>query len=352
MSGMDIEQVQRAIQQLRQQATQIESLARGIDTQVERLRPNWKGPDLDQFIQGWRGTERPSLKKLAQAIKDLADKLAQQREDQITASQAEGGASGGTGTGTGGGTGGGGGGGFSLPSFDDIKEGYQDFVAWLATVAEPLYPYLCGPGSIISEVFGFTWDAENGHFYTTEHSLQRYGGFMDFYDEAGPLLGMDLDTEVITYIYDGKEYRLQLWNGSYGTGAMYGGEVGLYYRDAADAATNPYVAGSPDSRFILYDCVEPGDEIRSVSDIYIVGQDDQPAIHNDTANYAEGEDHYWNLATKPGNVDKGDLYMHETLYFADPGAAQACAEALLQNPTISDVHVTADGQVEFYYQKP
>ena len=48
---------------------------------------------------------------------------------------------------------------------------------------------------------------------------------MDFYDEAGALLGMDLDDEIVTFQYGNREYRIELWKGNYGFGNALAGNL-------------------------------------------------------------------------------------------------------------------------------
>ena len=51
---------------------------------------------------------------------------------------------------------------------------------------------------------------------------KRRSGFSDLIDLAGPLLGMDLDTQIVTFAYEGRGCRLQTWDGTYAAGARRG----------------------------------------------------------------------------------------------------------------------------------
>ncbi|MCR5631165.1 MAG: DUF4474 domain-containing protein [Atopobiaceae bacterium] len=74
---------------------------------------------------------------------------------------------------------------------------------------------------------------ENGRFFTSDSpgSIQHRNGFADVYDKGEQFLGMDLDTYITTFEYNGKEYRIQEWDGSYMAGIGYGGEIAVYSRD-------------------------------------------------------------------------------------------------------------------------
>ena len=71
----------------------------------------------------------------------------------------------------------------------------------------------------ITRLLGFDYiGTEKDYYITQKGSLQSKFGFMDFYDEAGALLGMDLDDEIVTFQYGNREYRIELWKGNYGFG--------------------------------------------------------------------------------------------------------------------------------------
>lgn len=201
---------------------------------------------------------------------------------------------------------------------------------------------------VISPLFGFTYN-DKGYYYTGEHSIQRVGGFMDWYDEVGSLLGMDLDTEIITFMHDGMEYRLQLWKGSYGWSSAFGGEIGLYYRSESEAIKNPYVPGSHDSQFLWYKCVDADHELPMVLEVYD-NDVDSMLLRNRTEDYAKDGDHYWNLAIKtaPGYT-KDDLYTKGLITVEDDSLRFAMAEALSANDFIR-VEIIGD-KIAFEWQK-
>jgi len=206
-------------------------------------------------------------------------------------------------------------------------------------------PFIEGPafnfinnGGYISRLLGFTYTgADNGdYYYTVEDSLQLKFGFMDYYDEVGSLLGMDLDEYITTFNYGGKEYRIELWKGNYGFGNAYGGEFGIYYRDAAEAIANPYVQGSEQSRHTYYQCLPEGEQLRIVQRIYDTSSGTaEEVIKNDTDDYANGGDHFWNLAIQTDRGKTKDTLMNVyKIDVPDAGMRQAMTEALSKDKDI------------------
>ena len=109
-------------------------------------------------------------------------------------------------------------------------------------------------------------------------SIQQRNGFSDVTELGGPLLGMDLDTAVVVFEYEGYEYRLQVWDGSYGFGMAFGGEVGLYRRKVVPGATCPYSHMSAEYIRENVDTLT-SDQVRSAYATYeTVPDEDQPKI--------------------------------------------------------------------------
>ena len=147
----------------------------------------------------------------------------------------------------------------------------------------------------MQNILGFNYRAESDSYYTQEGSLQNQWGFCDYMDDMGNMLGMNLDTEITTFNYDGQEFRVQLWKGNYGWQAAVGGEFGLYSRPEWEAKGNPYVQGAPESELILYDCVEEKYQLPVKQETtYKNDRGHIELFGNNTATYGDGT-HYWNL---------------------------------------------------------
>lgn len=199
-------------------------------------------------------------------------------------------------------------------------------------------------GDVISKFLAFEYNENEDYYYTDENwGIQRHGGFMDLYDDCGKYLGMDLDTEVLTFTPEGsdKEYRLQFWKGSYGFGGAYGSEIGLYSRDVDTAQKNPYVDSNPNKKTVFYECVCGDDEIQTKQEIY--STDGELLFSNATEDYAKDGDHFWNLAIKtdPG-YGKEDLVITEHLYIEDPAMQEAIVNACEGNEELKVISKSAE----------
>lgn len=176
-----------------------------------------------------------------------------------------------------------------------IKEHIDDFNSSDMNEKEKAVIALLSTNEWLPKIFGFKYRDRADSYYTVEDSLQNQWGFCDYMDELGSTLGMDLDTEITTFRYDGQEFRIQLWKGTYGWDSAVGGEFGIYSRPEWEAAGDPYKPGSKSSEMILYDAVDevyqlPVKQTTSYKDSHRITK----AFINNTAQYGDGT-HYWNL---------------------------------------------------------
>ena len=106
-------------------------------------------------------------------------------------------------------------------------------------------------GKILT-IAGFEYDEKQGIYYSQMNPLQRKFGFNLVYDMAAPMAGMVYDTKRIEFVYDEREWMVQIWKGQYGITS--GAEIGLYNRD-------------PERNF-QYDCADDEDLIEMHFDFY------------------------------------------------------------------------------------
>lgn len=166
-----------------------------------------------------------------------------------------------------------------------LLKGDWDKIMQDPEVAQKIYDY-----------FGFKY-VKDGDYYTTgEHSVQSYLGWHDIYDKLERVIGADLDRTSaqgdnmeFTDPKTGKQYRLELWKGSYGFGGAYGGEVGFYTSDSKDNSG-------------YFGAAQGDDQIKVTQQIYDK-KSGEVYITNDGQG-ADGSDkkHFWNLGirTDPG----------------------------------------------------
>ena len=206
-----------------------------------------------------------------------------------------------------------------------------------------------------------SFDVGDGVFYSTDqpNSVQHSNGFCDATDFGGPFLGMDLDTCVTTFEYEGMEYRLQPWFGSYGAGLAYGGEIGLYCRPAPTTGANEYEHQS------VGDIRENIDELTDaqVNDAFTVFEpvtgDQRPSMYvrietgnHDTYVERDAGDTYWSFnaksmplgidGDKPRYMENDQMSVYGELDFSgDPGLAEAAEEALVAD----GINVRREGSI-------
>jgi len=199
----------------------------------------------------------------------------------------------------------------------------------------------------ITPLLGFQYNKNKDYYFTNKHSIQSIGGFNDLFDKLGPLLGMNLDDEIMYFNANGKEYRLELWKGNYGFGQAYGAEVGLYYKNPQSSnlitQIESFIPG-------WYPCVEEMDQIPMKNTIYSFDSK-EPLIINDTRDYAEDGKHFWNLAIRTDNdYNKEDLFTVTELSVSDPQLRQAMIQSLQSNSNIHFVQENGD-TVKFAWKK-
>ncbi|MCL2508918.1 MAG: DUF4474 domain-containing protein [Oscillospiraceae bacterium] len=80
---------------------------------------------------------------------------------------------------------------------------------------------------------GFDYDARNGVWYTPVNAWQRNFGYFHAYDSFAFLAGIFITTVRAKFVYEGKEWMIQVWRGQYGITS--GAEMGIYNRDLNSA---------------------------------------------------------------------------------------------------------------------
>lgn len=89
-----------------------------------------------------------------------------------------------------------------------------------------------------AKVLSYKYNPDGGYFYTDDKKCwQQNFGFNEGYDSMAPLGMMNYDTVRVKFVYDNKEWLVQLWKGQYGY-AFVGGEVGVYTRKVGSGGTH------------------------------------------------------------------------------------------------------------------
>lgn len=107
-------------------------------------------------------------------------------------------------------------------------------------------------------IFGFTWDAASGVFYSTSDPWQRQFGYNQYYDTMGGYVMLFYDTVRVKFNYGGYDWLVQFWKGQYGF-LLLGAEAGVYYKNEGDSSSH-YVCTDNNKRLkIGYTCYNKGE---------------------------------------------------------------------------------------------
>src|SRR3954451_15634042 len=90
LSGMDVEAVRALARQLDDAAEQLESLGSSLSASFDSV--DWQGPDADAARAAWEAHHRPLLGAAGVRLRDGAQVLSQQADEQVAASEAAAGA--------------------------------------------------------------------------------------------------------------------------------------------------------------------------------------------------------------------------------------------------------------------
>ena len=214
-------------------------------------------------------------------------------------------------------------------------------------------------GPLVTGGLSFTSDGEKFYSIDSAGSVQRRNGFADVTELGGPFLGMDLDTTVTTFVYNGYEYRLQTWDGTYGSGSAFGGEIGLYRRELPDGIKSSYSFMGSDEIRDNIDTLSR-EQVSSIFTTYrAVPDEDQPdmdvTVHTSGAREINNsvENTYWSFTAVDVPVDanglpdpgyrKQDTSVEGRLDFSDnPGLMEAMEEALRNEDPAKGIKVSRD----------
>ncbi len=84
------------------------------------------------------------------------------------------------------------------------------------------------------QVLSYQYSYVDDYYYTNDKDAWQYNfGFGKIYDIASPYLLLEYDYIRIFFVYEGKDWMLQMWKGQYGM-IFYGGEIGIYTRIHSD----------------------------------------------------------------------------------------------------------------------
>lgn len=91
-----------------------------------------------------------------------------------------------------------------------------------------------------NNLISYQYSYDNGGYYyaNDKKSWQENFGFARVYDYVAPYVGMEYDYIRVFFTYDEEDFMVQMWKGQYGV--LYGGEIGVYNRDADGLDSAPF----------------------------------------------------------------------------------------------------------------
>ena len=167
---------------------------------------------------------------------------------------------------------------------------------------------------------GFSWDQEQGIWYSNMYPIQRQLGYCDLYDTLAPLAGIFIQRKKMPFNYDGKSWMIWIWKGTYGITT--GAEIGLYIYSKTISAT----AFGKKYTQRWYRCAKDSERIKMAFVFYKNGK---------KLFAREYQTHWWLTGFKPGISRRRDnLSMYITLGFHDLEMARSfCSANGLRKPS-------------------
>lgn len=81
------------------------------------------------------------------------------------------------------------------------------------------------------QVLSYQYSYVDDYYYTNDKDAWQYNfGFGKIYDIFAPYILLEYDYIRIFFVYEDKDWMLQMWKGQYGM-IFYGGEIGIYNRE-------------------------------------------------------------------------------------------------------------------------
>ena len=90
------------------------------------------------------------------------------------------------------------------------------------------------------QVLSYQHSYIDDYYYTNDKEAWQYDfGFGKIYDLFAPYLLLEYDYIRVFFVYENKDWMLQMWKGQYGM-IFYGGEIGIYNREHSEKGVNDW----------------------------------------------------------------------------------------------------------------
>jgi hypothetical protein len=183
--------------------------------------------------------------------------------------------------------------------------------------------------------FGFKYEPYQDVFFSIMNGWQRTFGYCWLYDEATAPLSMILDSEPITFEYDGYQWLIEFWKGQYGMTT--GCEIGIYYTDEKRQNIPGIFHGN------FYYSIEDEDRINMSFALR----------KNGNLLFTRNGYHWWLTGFKLGEFSKPhELTMDIMLDLFDKAMVSAFVESLKQAGYKKDEFVVRGLRVYIHFTRP
>jgi hypothetical protein len=143
------------------------------------------------------------------------------------------------------------------------------------------------------------------------NAWQRKFGYCRLYDEAAAPAGMIIDSDPVTFEYEGKRWLIQFWKGQYYLNT--GCEIGVYYTDEPELSVPNLFTGT------FYRCVDNADRLDMSYTLFKNGKE---LFHRE-------EKHWWLTGFMPGEFSEPwELSVKIRITFKDANMCASFIRAL------------------------
>ena len=164
------------------------------------------------------------------------------------------------------------------------------------------------------QFFSFMLNPSGGYIFNSRLSFQWIFGYNMVYNFLAPVIGAYIDTLRCQFYYNGRNWKIMLWKGSYFFGATTGAEIGLYTR--------------PLSRNVMhYDCARIPDWIGMAFSLY---DNDHLVVTRPMETRWWQTAYAFHVASRMFDSPRANLTLVGALRFNTEGKARAFAGSLYQ----------------------
>lgn len=90
------------------------------------------------------------------------------------------------------------------------------------------------------QVLSYQYSYIDDYYYTNDKEAWQYNfGFGKIYDIASPYILLEYDYIRVFFVYEDKDWMIQMWKGQYGM-IFYGGEIGVYNRPHSEKGVHEW----------------------------------------------------------------------------------------------------------------